>query len=287
MRSVLRHMAAPSVALMAAVSPGAAEAAPCAFDRATLRFAGTPAEQARCLLKPISRFGRLGPAPVELPPTLRRLVGSAATIDRARLARLATAAGLPAESLTRSVSHARGGKASAPLARYFVVHDTSSPWFGDRPFPAPLDTDARVNDVSRFLGRDAVAHAFVDRTGRIVFGHDFSVPWRATKREKAIGGAAKGLFLHVENVQPRRRDPAGGPRNDAIAPDPGLSPAQYDGLALLYAIASARAGTWLVPAYHAALDDGIADGHDDPQNFDLQAFDQALSRVEAALHPPT
>src|SRR5215467_4804284 len=32
------------------------------------------------------------------------------------------------------------------------------------------------------------------------------------------GPSSKGLFLHVENVQPRRRDPAGGPKNDAIAP---------------------------------------------------------------------
>jgi hypothetical protein len=35
-------------------------------------------------------------------------------------------------------------------------------------------------------------------------------------------------------VQPRRRDPRGGPKNDAIAPTPGFTPAQYEKLALLY-----------------------------------------------------
>lgn len=102
-----------------------------------------------------------------------------------------------------------------------------------------------------------------------------------------IGRPAKGLFLHVELLQPRRRDPAGGPNNDAIAPTPGFTAQQYDKLALLYAMASARAGTWLIPAYHAALDDGLADGHDDPQHFDLTAFVAALTTLRAALTTQT
>ena len=32
----------------------------------------------------------------------------------------------------------------------------------------------------------------------------------------------KGLFLHVEFVQPRRCDPQGGPKDDAIAVSLGL-----------------------------------------------------------------
>jgi hypothetical protein len=31
-----------------------------------------------------------------------------------------------------------------------------------------------------------------------------------------------------------------------------------------------RAGKWLIPAYHSALDLGFPDRHDDPQNFNLQ-----------------
>ena len=81
----------------------------------------------------------------------------------------------------------------------------------------------------------------------------------------------------MENQQPRRADPVGPPGNDRIAPTPGLTPAQYDALALAYVVASARAGRWLIPAFHADLDEGLADAHDDPQAFDLAAFDRAVS----------
>jgi hypothetical protein len=94
---------------------------------------------------------------------------------------------------------------------------------------------------------------------------------------------AKGLFLHVELVQPRRRDPRGGPGNDALAPTPGFTPAQYGTLALLYVVASVRAGRWLVPAFHATLDEGIPDAHDDPQRFDLARFDAAVGDLVGTL----
>jgi hypothetical protein len=94
----------------------------------------------------------------------------------------------------------------------------------------------------------------------------------------------KGLFLHTESIQPRRHDPAGGPKNDAIAPMPGLTQAQYDRLALLYIVASVRAGEWMIPAFHASIDDGLSDGHDDPQNFDLNRFDNTLDKILKELN---
>jgi hypothetical protein len=110
------------------------------------------------------------------------------------------------------------------------------------------------------------------------------VPWRATKRERELpGGQLRGRFLHVELVQPRRRDPAGGARNDAIAPQPGFTETQYRRLAEAYVAASLRTGTWLIPAYHAVLDNGLPDGHDDPQNFDLPAWDGQLAAVLSQL----
>ena len=92
-----------------------------------------------------------------------------------------------------------------------------------------------------------------------------------------------GLFLHVELVQPRRSVPGGGKGNDGLAPDPGFTPAQYDRLALLYFAASVRKGTWLIPAFHAVLDTGFANGHDDPQNFSLADWSASLSRLQAVL----
>jgi hypothetical protein len=99
-------------------------------------------------------------------------------------------------------------------------------------------------------------------------------------------GALKGLFLHVELVQPRKRHPKFRGDNDYLAPQPGFTSEQYDALALTYTVASLRAGQWLIPAYHAVLDKGIPDGHDDPQNFDLDAFAGSLARLLDALQTP-
>ena len=82
-------------------------------------------------------------------------------------------------------------------------------------------------------------------------------------------------------MQPRIGDPAipkpGKTANDAIAPDPGFSDAQYERLALLYVAASVRRGEWLIPAFHAAIDSGFAGGHDDPQKFDLGKWAAAIA----------
>ena len=105
-------------------------------------------------------------------------------------------------------------------------------------------------------------------------------PWRATKFERAtrFGTDLKGLFLHVELVQPRGSQPGRGRRNDAPAPTPGFSdvavrPAGAD----LYDRQRARPDRWLIPAFHAPIDSGIRGGHDDPQNFDIAAFAAASS----------
>lgn len=261
-----------------ALTPAAPAQADCGWDPVKLTFAGDERGQALCLLRPVPRGGVPGPPRRALPRTLDRLIGTSPTIDGERLAVLLGAIGLDRAFLDRPVSRANDNAPDAPAARYFVIHDTSS-FLKVSAFPADIDTMAAINDLARFAGENAVAHAFVNRTGAVLIGHDFAVPWRATKRERQAGIAAKGLFLHVENVQPRRTDPAGRQGNDAIAPVPGLTAIQYDRLALLYVAASVRAGHWLVPGFHAAVDDGIADAHDDPQNFNLNAFDRAVARL--------
>ena len=83
----------------------------------------------------------------------------------------------------------------------------------------------------------------------------------------------------MELVQPRKSDPAGGRGNDGVAPDPGFTPAQYERLALLYIAASVRKGSWLIPAFHAVLDTGYVNGHDDPQNFSLTAWSESIAHL--------
>jgi hypothetical protein len=261
----------------------------CRFDRQTLSFASTAKEQARCLLRPVAKWGRVGATLASLPPTLDAKVGQPVDVSREELRqqldRLNLAEAAVGGSLDQPISRGRDGAAQAPLARYFVIHDTSAPWLRDLPFPSDIDTASEVNDLHHYAGANAVAHMFVNRHGEMLVGHDFSVPWRATKLEtQSVGVPAKGMFIHVESVQPRRRDSNGGPNNDAVAPEPGFSAVQYERLALLYVVASRRAGTWMVPAFHAAIDEGISDAHDDPQNFDLATFDATLGQLLTRMH---
>jgi hypothetical protein len=259
---------------------------PCAFDVSALAFSGDAPTQARCLLRPVAPGGRLAPEPADLPSSLAVLIGQPVGDLRPQLQRYMVLRGIgDAEvggPLDAPLSRARDDDPAAPPARYFVIHDTSTPWLGDAAFPP--DDDAALNDLRRFAGPDAVAHVFVNRRGQTLLGHDFRVPWRATRLEsRAIGVASRGLFLHVELAQPRRRDPAGGARNDLLAPVPGFTDAQYARLALLYAAASARRGDWLVPAFHAAIDEGLPDAHDDPQHFEIGRFAEALATLLDAL----
>jgi hypothetical protein len=249
---------------------------PCSFVPERLAFAGDPAAQARCLVRPLGVKARLGPVLDRLPPVLEERIGQdVAMPSRRAVAAVLAEMGLDrqlAPTLLHPVSRAQDGDLFAPAARYFVIHDTSGPLL--RRFPENIDSAARFNNLANFRCTDgfAIAHAVINRSGGIYLGHDFEVPWRATKFERAVrfGTDLKGLFLHVEMIQPRRG------RGGTLAPTPGFTAAQYDRLALLYALASVRAGAWLVPAFHAAIDGGLRNGHDDPQNFELKTFAKSL-----------
>lgn len=257
---------------------------PCDFNIETLSFAGDSVQQAACLIRPVHRWAHLGPPLENLPKALADRVGSSQALpERAALMALIDEIGLApqfADGLHGEVSRARDGDPLSPTARYFVIHDTSGPKLGS--FPANLDDNAKINNLARFRCSDSfeLAHAVINRRGGVFFGHDFGVPWRSTKFERALffGDALKGLFLHVEMIQPRRRGP-GRHSNDIAAPDPGFTGAQYRQLALLYTIASVRAGEWLIPAFHAVIDSDVRGGHDDPQNFEVAAFARALEGV--------
>ncbi len=263
----------------------------CKFDLTRLSYAGDGAEQARCLLNPVQPVGRLGAPLGELPRVLGERVGRNAGLpERARLQAWLSARGLSdslGSSLAHPVSFARDNDRSSRPATYFVIHDTSTPNYGSLPWPKNIDDDAKVNNLNRYRCSNEIerAHVFINRGGAMLLAHDFSVPWRATKFEMATNfdSALKGLFLHVELVQPRRRDPKFGRGNDFLAPEPGFSSAQYDALAVAYTVASVRAGRWLIPAFHSVIDEGIRNKHDDPQNFELARFTRSLDRLLSQL----
>lgn len=287
--------AQPALALNCAlkpnIAPEQATAGLCGYDVAAKHFAGTPAEQATCLTRKVHKAGKIGD------PTLTRFlrdhVGQNTGINPEQLANYLTNLGIdPAREL--------GGDPLVPVtAPYFIIHDTSepqcahpgwSPTICPEPgkLPKARDTAAFAAELG-YLGHpkpapDRLAHAWTNRVGGSISEVPFDQPLRSTKFESCLDTPAKaGLFIAVENTQPRVPDPKGPAGNDFIAPRPGFPDAQYDRLALLYVAASVRAGHWLIPAFHAVLDSYFLEGHDDPQHFRMRAFSRAVERHARAL----
>lgn len=272
------------LAALALAAPAQAEdIGECRFDPITLTFAGTPLEQATCLLRKIEQLAVRKPQP--LPPVIVRLMREDGAPTLAQ--RDAALAIFPEPYRT----YARDN-AAQPISRteeglpalYFVIHDTSTPFYANDPFPGRLNDDPQVNSFTPYLdgsiAREPVAHIFLNRQGQVWAGHDFMEPWRATKLEsRVVGPRARGRFVHIETVQPRRFLPGATSRGQTQAPKPGFTKAQYQTLAALYVYASARAGRWLIPAQHNTVDAGIPDAHDDPQNFELKAFAKELEQL--------
>lgn len=264
----------------------AEEIGECRFDRDTLTFAGTPLEQTTCLLRKIELYAVKKPQPV--PPVFARLLTDALPPSAAHKA--AAIAAFPEPYRAYAQLHADAPvsqtEEGVPL-QYFVIHDTSTPFYKSEPFPKRLDQDLKVNSfqpyISDEIAKEPVAHIFLNRVGQIWAGHEFAEGWRATKLEsRVVGPRARGRFVHIETVQPRRFVGDATSRAQTEGPKPGFSKAQYRMLAALYVYVSARAGRWLIPAQHNTVDAGIPDAHDDPQNFDMKQFGKEVEKLVKA-----
>ena len=260
----------------------------CGFDPETLSFAGAPAEQARCLMRGMDASRNLGRPLDALPPALASHIGQASGLPpRDVLSAFLSKQNLEwdfAAYLWQPLSRAKDNDPHAPMARYLVIHDTSGPSFGRRSFPSDLDVNPKVNSLAGFKCTDGwgKAHVVVNREGGMLLDHDLSV---AVARDQVR--ARRQFRRRPEGAfPPCRNDPAAAERR-ALAQrrtdsGPKLHHAQYDRLALIYTIASVRAGRWLVPAFHAAIDAHIRNGHDDPLNFNVQSFANSLDGADAA-----
>jgi hypothetical protein len=269
------------------IMSASAQNKPCPYDPQTMQFIGSPVEQARCLLRPNKVGGVLGEQLEHLPKPLEKLIGQKVDIKKARLEKYLEVYENPELIL--------GGSINDPLssgtlpsgekipALYFIIHDTSSPYLGDEEFPAVMNYNSWTGNVLDQWLKMPVAHIFVNRAGRSIticpFSETVKSGWGTKFSRDFHKAEGKGLQLHIELVQPRRHDPNGPPKNDLIAPVPGFTEKQYERLALLYVCASFRRGTWMIPAYHSAIDAGIKDAHDDPQNFELELFAEKLNAL--------
>jgi len=199
-------------------------------------------DQAKCLLRQPKIFGNVGPMLTSLPSPLDQLL-TKPTINLTKdgLRKYLATNGIKEQdiggSLDQRVSRTNNDDPSSELARYFIIHDTSTPNYGNDPFPANINKiDWPFNNFKKYgSGDKSPAHIIINRVGDSVTRQNFKTPWRSTQFEnnKNCGmNKCKGLFLGVELVQPRRCKPksgqtkCSGTSNDAIAPDPGFTQAQ-------------------------------------------------------------
>jgi hypothetical protein len=262
---------------------------PCQFDEKTLQFVGSPIEQARCLLRPNKIGGVLNNELKKLPSPLEKLIGQSVKLDKKNLRKFLHKQiiddGAIGGNLDLPLSKAKLPNGEEIQAMYFIIHDTSSPYLKDNDFPLNFNSDPnwKGNNLQVWLNQP-VAHVFVNRLGDSItttpFNETVRKGWGTKFARDFLKADGRGAQIHIELHQPRRRDPFDkNPNNDRIAPFPGFTEKQYERLALLYVSASIRRGSWLIPAYHSAIDAGIKDAHDDPQNFELKNFAKALKNL--------
>ncbi len=262
---------------------------PCKFDEKTLQFVGQPVEQAKCLLRPNKIGGVLGDELQKLPEPLEKIIGQTVGINKINLRRYLSKNKIDEEKiggiLDKSLSNSKLPNGEEIQTLYFIIHDTSSPYLKDEQFPTDFNTNPNWNgnDLTIWL-KQPVAHIFVNRLGDSItttpFDETVRKGWGTKFARDFLKVEGKGLQIHIELIQPRRRDSKNtNPTNDLIAPFPGFTRKQYERLALLYITASIRRGTWLIPAYHSAIDAGIRDAHDDPQNFELEKLARSVGKL--------
>jgi len=249
------------------------------FDFGKYEYTGTAIEQAQFLLRN-NFMGQVDNVGAKLPNGLLNKIGIGVNIEKKALEKYLIDNGIQPKDIGGSlnndlsyISH-RGQK---KIAKYFVIHDVSYPSY-KYVFPANIDSPSWNYNIL-MSWKDTVSHIYITRTGHSKTMVDLSKGYRATKFEsKVLGRKSKGLFIHVELVQPRVYPP-GTYKTAPLAPTPAFTVQQYRRLALIYLAASFRKGEWMIPAYHACIDEGLSDGHDDPQKFNLQMFSDLLDEI--------
>ncbi len=247
------------------------------------------AEQAKKLLRKINPVGSVSFDEVNLDADVAQLFGTPTAITRDQLKSYLVQNNIPESevggNIEANISYLVDTSASIRYAKYFVIHDTSFPRYGTKPFPADINEESwSFNNLDRCWSTP-VTHIYVNRVGRSKTVNNFDVPVTATKLERYVLGepASKGLYLHIEMIQPRRQNSHYWRHNDIECPTPGFSDPQYKRLALLYVTASVRKGEWMIPGFHANVDSGIRNSHDDPQGFELEKWQAAIKEVVAEI----
>jgi len=264
----------------------------CKFDAQKKSFEGTPVQQASCLTREVKPGADIGDETIT--SFLKDIVGKPAPTVQA-VQTLLAAQNIKVADI--------GGPIQKPIAaNYFIIHDTSTPNCStpgrvrgcevQGEFPTNRDDPSWRFNVD-FGGHpkpypDRAAHVMTNRVGSSITEVDFADSIATTKFETCVDKTAKvNLFVGAENIQPRIGVPKipkpGKKVDDSDAPTPGFTAKQYERLAMLYLVASARRGQWLIPAFHAVIDNFYTDGHDDPQHFEMAEFSAVLQKHTQAI----
>ena len=257
---------------------------PCDFDAANLAYRGSESEQARCLLRPVKKYGRVENKKLsKLPKTLAQLMGKKPEFSERQLRTYLKKNKIKeAEiggAITGPISRVKG-----QAAKYFVIQDTGSP-----------EINCYSNNVEFFNNLNLYtkrAHVFINRYGQSKTIRDFKKPAGPTKFEKRH--KYKGLFIHAILLQPRHRDLISNSSQKLCQLSPNLKDPpsvafkqkQYNRLAITYIVASFRAKKWLIPAYYTIIDysAGYADS---PQGFSLNTWDNNIAKIRKSIFAST
>jgi hypothetical protein len=246
-----------------------------------------PLDEARKLLRKVHPLGALGEQ-VALDPTFETMVGNPVTMTRDQMRTYLAAVNIQEADLGGSLDVSVSSTAEGTPAKYFVIHDTSFPTYGNKGLPSEINSSSWQFNNFRQWRNNKSTHAFVNRLGESITVTDFSHGVVATKYELRMLGEsqARGLFIHIELIQPRHRDKRYWKGNDIASPTPGFTDGQYRRLALMYIAASVRKGSWMIPGFHSCVDHGIRNKHDDPQGFDLDKWMKALLQTVQDISKP-
>ena len=180
---------------------------PCRFDSQTLRFGGTVAETTACLLRKVRERGS-GADPQPVPSWLLDRVARPVSFTAAKLQRYLQAKGVASSDITDRLV-----LGDTPERRYFVIHDTSSPEIPTSATVFPSNIDAPSYSGNNLSGWGSTAqrvNLIISRDGRSRRLREWgsSRPLPATKIEQNNRvPAARKVFVHVENIQPRIKPP--------------------------------------------------------------------------------
>ena len=139
----------------------------CAFDPETLSYAGTPVQQAMCLMRGMDVSRNLLPRLSSLPASLASRLPSRATLSN-YLAQQDPEGAL-GDYLWLPVSRAHNNDLDSPMARYFVIHETEL-WPSPLPRRHRRKPEAQRSAQLLLLGRMGQSTRFHQPNRRVARG---------------------------------------------------------------------------------------------------------------------